>query len=121
MAELDVMSRDYVPQSLQVGMTASVVQAALIRLATPKGSYWRDPALGSELYRLRQAKDVPRVLGDAKRYAEQALAPLLAAKRIRALAVTVQQDRPMWLRIWVDLTLLDHRVQRVTHFVPVGG
>ena len=55
--------------------TDTLANAVYLRLATPLGSYWQDPALGSRLHELQRLKDVARVAVLARQYAEQALAP----------------------------------------------
>ncbi|MFP3458374.1 hypothetical protein R0J89_19185, partial [Psychrobacter sp. SIMBA_152] len=41
--------------------TQALAEAAYLRLLTPKGSYFGDSTLGSELHKLRRSKDIPRM------------------------------------------------------------
>lgn len=64
-------------RGLPVSLTGEdeIIQRALIRLSVRRGSFVYDPALGSELHRLRGAKTA--VLGQlALSYAQEALAPM---------------------------------------------
>lgn len=70
---------------------AGLANAAYIRLMTPLGSYWADPTLGSRLHELQREKDVSRVAGLAKQYAESALKPLLADGRATQVDVSVER------------------------------
>ncbi|GFK94413.1 hypothetical protein NNJEOMEG_02258 [Fundidesulfovibrio magnetotacticus] len=65
--------------------------AVYIRLATPLGSWWADPSIGSRLHELARSKDLPRIGVLARQYAEQALRPLLDDGRARSIAVEVEQ------------------------------
>ena len=62
-----------------------------LRLTVPLGSYWADRTLGSRLHQLQREKDVARVPQFAKQYAEQALAPILAAGRATQINVTTER------------------------------
>ena len=65
--------------------------AVYIRLATPLGSWWADPSIGSRLHELARSKDLPRVGVLARQYAEQALRPLIEDGRARSIVVEVEQ------------------------------
>lgn len=56
----------------------ALAEAAYLRLLTPKGSYFADSELGSELHKLKRSKDVPRMRRQALAWAKQALEPLRA-------------------------------------------
>lgn len=70
-----------------------------VRLVTPLGSYWAEPALGSRLHELRRQKDLPRMAVLAKQYAEQALQPILDAHRARRINVAASLARRGRLRL----------------------
>lgn len=76
-----------------------------VRLVTPLGSYWAEPALGSRLHELRRQKDLPRIAVLAKQYAEQALQPILDAHRARRINVAASLARRGWLRL--DIAAVD--------------
>lgn len=44
--------------------TSTLANAVYLRLATPPGSWWADPSLGSRLHELRRAKDLSRKLAE---------------------------------------------------------
>jgi len=92
--------------------------AVYVRLMTPRGSWWADATLGSRLNELQREKDVSRVRKLAVQYSEQALAPLIADGRARAIRVSATQphDGRCHLRIEVDdalgrTTTFHHAVQ----------
>jgi len=92
--------------------------AVYVRLMTPLGSWWGDATLGSRLHELQREKDLARVHKLAVQYSEQALAPLLADGRARAIRVSAAQphDGRCLLRIEVDdalgrTTTFHHAVQ----------
>jgi phage gp46-like protein len=66
--------------------------AVYLRITTPRGSYWADPTLGSDLHLLQREKELPRVKLLADQYIRQALQPLLDAKR--ADRIEVEADDP---------------------------
>ena len=70
-----------------------------VRLVTPLGSYWAEPALGSRLHELRRMKDLPRMAVLARQYAEQALQPILDARRINVAASLARRG---WLRLDIE-------------------
>lgn len=92
-ALIDPVTRDYIllDGSPQRDPAGGLANAVYIRLATPLGSYWADPLLGSKLHLLQRTKDLPRVERQAKQYAEQALAPLLADGRALAIEISAQR------------------------------
>ena len=53
-----------------------------VRLETERGGFIYDPELGSELWRLRRAKNVEEIRRDADRYIRVALKPEIDAKLI---------------------------------------
>jgi phage gp46-like protein len=66
--------------------------AVYLRLQTPLGGYWAAPTLGSRLHELAREKDLAQVAVLARQYAEQALAPILADGRARAIVVTAERQ-----------------------------
>ncbi len=83
-AALDTLSGDYTGERI-----SSLANAVYLRLMTPLGTWWADPSVGSRLHELEREKDVARVRRLAVQYAEQALQPLVADGRARAVSVTV--------------------------------
>jgi phage gp46-like protein len=81
----------------------SLQNAVYLRLETPLGSYWADPALGSRLYELKREKDVPRVRLLAGQYSEQALQPLLDDGRAQSVTVETQQGPTGWLYLLITV------------------
>lgn len=66
----------------------ALAEAAYLRLLIPKGSYFADPALGSELYKLKRSKDVPRMRRQALAWAKQALEPLRSSYYLTDISIT---------------------------------
>lgn len=81
----------------------TLANAVYIRLMTPLGSWWRDPALGSRLHELRREKDRPRVGILAKQYAEHALQTLLDEGRAKTITVTAEQPHNGWLVLLINI------------------
>lgn len=67
---------------------SALAEAAYLRLMTPKGAYFADPTLGSELYKLKRSKDVPRMRRQALAWAKQALEPLRAPYYLTDISIT---------------------------------
>lgn len=97
-ALLNPATGDYLPNQSAQGIENEVY----VRLVTPLGSYWAEPALGSRLHELRRQKDLPRISVLAKQYAEQALQPILDARRARRINVAASLARRGWLRLDID-------------------
>jgi phage gp46-like protein len=98
---------------------AGLANAVYLRLMTPLGSYWAEPALGSRLHELAREKDLPRVARLASQYAEQALAPLLADGRVSRVQVETER-LPGRLNLIVTLTTAAGQPLLFTHPVAVG-
>lgn len=96
-----------------------LANAVYLRLMTPKGSYWVDPAMGSRLHELAREKDLPRVAALAKAYAEQALQPLLDDGRAKAISVDTERLHDGWLRLLVCVTDAGGREHLFKHHVRV--
>lgn len=110
--ELNTTTGDYNGQN-----TTSLQNAVYIRLTTPLGSWWANPALGSLLHTLPREKDVERVGLLAQQYAEEALQPLLDDKRVKTLLVTYQQPKNGWLLLFIEVT--DNRGEHYQFQHPV--
>ncbi|USE78056.1 phage GP46 family protein [Cupriavidus gilardii] len=113
-ALLDPTTADYAGRQ-----TDTLANAVYLRLATPLGSWWADPTLGSRLHELKREKDVARVAVLARQYAEQALRPLLNDGR--ATAITVQTSRPRsgWLLLQITVTQASGEDRHFAHPVRV--
>ena len=88
-----------------------------VRLVTPLGSYWAEPALGSRLHELRRQKHLKRIEVLAKQYAEQALQPVIQSKRAQSIQVTASAPQHGWLKLHIeavdaagDTVTLNHKV-----------
>ncbi|WP_413190194.1 phage GP46 family protein [Psychrobacter sp. AT9] len=66
----------------------ALAEAAYFRLLTPKGSCFSDGMLGSELYKLKRSKDVPRMRRQALAWASEALEPLRTPYYLTDIIVT---------------------------------
>lgn len=82
---------------------SSLANAIYLRIMTPLGSYWADPALGSRLHELKREKDKARVGSLAAQYAKAALVGLVDDGRATSVDVTVEQRHDGWLRLFVDV------------------
>lgn len=99
--------------------TDTLANAVYLRLATPLGSYWQDPTLGSRLHELQRLKDVARVAVLARQYAEQALAPLLDDGRAKRITVTTERQ-PGRLVLHIEVLDASGRTQTFQHPVKVA-
>lgn len=88
-----------------IGGDDELIQRALIRLCVRKGSFAADPALGSELYRLRGGPFRERL---ALGYAQEALLPMREVRVLAAECETVSADR---LRLSVTLELPEKQAE----------
>lgn len=94
-----------------------LANAVYLRLMTPLGSYWADPALGSRLHELQREKDLSRVAVLARQYAEQALAPIITDGR--ATAIEVSTERPGNGRMHLLIVVTAASGERLTFQHPV--
>jgi phage gp46-like protein len=98
-----------------------LANAVYLRLTTPLGSYWADPALGSRLHELQREKDLARVAILARQYAEQALAPIVEDGRATAVEVATQRakspDGSGRLNLLIEVTAASG--ERFTFLYPV--
>lgn len=99
--------------------TTSLENRVYLRLQTPLGSYWRDPTLGSMLYTLARAKDLPNVDMLAVQYAQQALQPLLDDNSAQSITVTASRPRTGWLELDIEVVDTAGAVQHFQHSVKV--
>ncbi len=97
----------------------TLANAVYLRLATPLGSWWADPLLGSRLHELARSKDLPRIGTLARQYAEDALRPLLTDGRATAINVTTKQPHNGWLALSVEVTDASGTPQLFRHLVRV--
>lgn len=70
----------------------TVVSRCLMRLMTPRGSYWRDPTMGSRLHEIREAEGAKAKIKNA---CEEALAPLLQEHVILGVIVGTVEQSPI--------------------------
>lgn len=96
----------------------SLANAVYLRLMTPLGSYWADPALGSRLHELKREKDKARVGSLAIQYAQQALKGLIDDGRATAVDVSAEQKHDGWLRLLIEVSAPTGR-QTFEHLVSV--
>ena len=94
-AWLNPSTRDYAADpamtgALQRDPASGLANAVYLRLMTPLGSYWADPSLGSNLYKLQRSKSLTGVDLLAKGYALAALQPLLDDGRATSIDVQAQ-------------------------------
>ncbi len=108
-----------IPLDISTLRVGSLAHAVWLRLDTPLGSWWADPTLGSELYRLQRAKDVSSLRKRAVRYAEIALQPLLDDGRAKSVAVTVIDADPADLALRIDVVGADGVDQQFRYPVKV--
>lgn len=113
-AQIDPSAGDYTGQRI-----TTLANAVYLRLATPLGSYWADPTVGSKLYLLKREKDLPRILVLAEQYAEQALQPLVDDGRAQSVTVTATHLRTGWVLLTIDVVDQTGDTQTFKHPVKV--
>lgn len=99
----------------------ALTEAAYLRLMTPKGSYFADPILGSELHKLKRSKDVPRLRRMAMTMAKQALEPLRLPYYLTDIVVSIDSALAGVLSIKALLTQADGSQTVTTINVQVAG
>ncbi|MCE2691596.1 MAG: phage GP46 family protein [Betaproteobacteria bacterium] len=77
------------PGDLTRDPAPGIGNAVYLRLQTPLGTWWAEPALGSRLHELQREKATPRTQALARQYALQALQPLLTDGRCSDIDVAV--------------------------------
>jgi phage gp46-like protein len=121
-AFIDPYTRDYVADPTRPGEwkrdpAGGLVNAAYLRLMTPKGSWFGNPDLGSRLHELAREKDLARVELMAVSYAKAALKPLLDDGR--ASSVEIASKRNGDGRVALAIELVDARGVRANFEFPV--
>jgi phage gp46-like protein len=100
--------------------SGGLMNAIVLRILTPLGSYWAEPLLGSRLHELQREKDVARVAVLAKQYSEQALQGLLDDGRASAINVQTHRNHDGWLRLAIEVTAANGQRLTFNHLVKVG-
>lgn len=100
--------------------TTTLANAVYIRLATPLGSWWAAPDVGSLLHTLAREKDTPRVRGLAVQYAEQALDSLVKNGRASKVSVSAASGEKGWLILLIEVIDATGDVQHFQHPVKVS-
>lgn len=116
-AQIDTSNGDYTGQAI-----TDLSNAVYLRLMTPLGSWWADPALGSRLHELEREKNVARVRRLAVQYAGQALRPLRADGRALTVTVTagdLSRDDSGGGRVLLHVEIADATGTRHTYTHPV--
>lgn len=116
-AELDPYAGDYTGQQI-----SHLGNAVYVRLMTPLGSWWADPALGSRLHELQRCKDLARIRVLAVQYSEAALAPLLTDGRARSVTVSAShpgKDASGAGRCLLHIEVEDNTGGRQTYQYPI--
>ena len=98
-----------------------LANAVYLRLMTPLGSWWADPALGSRLHELVREKDVSRVALLARQYSEQALQPVLTDGRATKIDITTERvkDNTQGGRLQLLIQVIDAGGRLFTFIHPV--
>ena len=116
-AELDPYTGDYTKEQI-----SHLGNAVYLRLMTPLGSWWADPALGSRLHELQRCKDLARIRVLAVQYSEAALAPLLVDDRARSVVVSAShpgKDASGAGRCLLHIAVEDNTGSRQTYQYPI--
>lgn len=100
--------------------SGGLMNAIVLRILTPLGSYWAEPLLGSRLNELQREKDLERVAVLAKQYSEQALQGLLDDGRASAIDVQTQRNHDGRLLLDIAVTAANGQRLTFTHPVQVG-
>tara|TARA_R110002051_G_scaffold183589_1_gene253107 strand:- start:2592 stop:2966 length:375 start_codon:yes stop_codon:yes gene_type:complete len=102
--------------------SGALAEAAYLRLLTPKGSYFADPMLGSELHKLKRSKDVPRMRRQALAWAREALEPLRTPYYLTDISVSAGAVvKSGYLSIKAVLTQADGSQTTTSINVQVAG
>lgn len=100
----------------------SLAEAAYLRLLTPRGTYFADSELGSELYKLKRSKDVPRMRRQALAWTMEALEPLRAPYYLTDISVSAGAVvKSGYLSIKALLTQADGNQTTTSINVQVAG
>ncbi|WP_066568297.1 phage GP46 family protein [Snodgrassella sp. CFCC 13594] len=95
---LDPSTGDYTGSTLD-----NLQNAVYIRLMTPLGDYWADPALGSLLHLIQREKDLTRVGMLARQYAQEALQPIVDDGRASEITITETQPHNGYLYLHIQI------------------
>lgn len=121
----DQATNDYTADSISALPTVDkqmLAEAAYLRLVTPKGSYFADATLGSELYKLKRSKDVPRMHRQAVAWAREALEPLRTPYYLTDIGVSIGlMHQSGYLAIKAVLTQADGSQTKTSINVQVAG
>lgn len=120
---IDPTTRDYVYEAggFRRDPAGGLANAVYLRLATPLGTWWADPTLGSRLHELQREKDVSRVELLARQYSEQALQPVLDDGRARAIEVLTERvkDASLGGRLQLHILVTDAGGRAFTFTHPI--
>lgn len=100
--------------------SGGLMNAIVLRILMPLGSYWAEPLLGSRLHELQREKDLARVAALAKQYSEQALQGLLDDGRASAIDVQTQLNHDGRLLLAIDVTAANGQRLTFNHPIKVG-
>lgn len=100
--------------------SGALMNAIVLRILTPLGSYWAEPLLGSRLHELQREKDLERVSVLAKQYSEQALQGLLDDGRASAIDIQTQRNHDGRLLLEIAVSAANGQRLTFTHPVQVG-
>jgi len=101
-------------------LARGLANAVYLRLMTPLGSWWADATLGSRLHELAREKDVARVAVLAKKYSEDALAPIIQDGRATEIEVATERLHDGRLRLAIAVTDAGGREHIFNHYVQVS-
>ena len=101
--------------------SGGLLNAAIIRILTPVGSYWAEPAIGSRLHELQREKDLTRVGKLAKQYVEQALQGMVDDGRLTAVVVTIDQPHNGQLVFVAELLAASGQNWKFQHYIKVSA
>lgn len=104
----------------QRDISGGLMNAIVLRILTPLGSYWAASWLGSRLHELQREKDLARVAVLAKQYCEQALQDLLDDGRASAIDIQTQRKHDGWLHLSIGVTAASGERLTFNHPVKVG-
>lgn len=101
--------------------TDTLANAVYLRLTTPLGSWFADPALGSRLHELQRNKDLERIKRLAVEYSQAALKPLVDDGRADSVSVSAYRDFPGRLDLLIEVVDPTGRAVRWVYPVDVGA
>lgn len=101
--------------------SGGLMNAIVLRILTPLGSYWADPALGSRLHELQREKDLARVAVLAKQYAEQALQGMLDDGRASAIDIQTERRHDGRMRLAIAVQAANGARLTFEHYIKVSA